>query len=167
MALERAFLMIHSSFDPEGFSTAEKTINALEGNYVPRREKQYRMIEVQFNPTELSFSLGGGDSRKKKVSVNPGKNHKMPHAPAQEQTQFPRMKIPLIFDSSLSVGESVRYVVEGFLTMIEDSSVRRIDFSWGSLFYGGILESVSAEYQLFDPLGNPLRAKVELDLKVL
>lgn len=167
MALETAFLVLHSTFDSEGFVASAEAKNALEGKYVPGKVRQDKMIKVHFNPTELDFSMEGSKSREEKVSVNPGKDDKMAHAPAQEQIQQPRLKIPLIFDNSLSAKRNVQNVVEGFLTMIEDFSVRRIDFSWGMLFYKGILESVSAEYQLFDALGNPLRAKVDLDLKII
>lgn len=168
MALETAFLRLYSYFDTQGFSMTEKAKSALKGNYAPQNESQEKVIKVQFNPTELNFSLSGRENEEDKVSVNPGRNRGMEHAKAREQREMAHLKIPLIFDGSLSPKQqSVLSVVEGFLTMIEDAGVRKIDFWWGSLFYRGVLESASAEYQLFNAQGIPVRAKVDLELKLL
>ncbi|MCM1257763.1 MAG: hypothetical protein NC307_07900 [Roseburia sp.] len=168
MELETALIKIFSYSGTDGVSATEKAKAALTGNYFSGRGEGEKVINVQFNPTKLSFSSSKDGSREKeKVSVNSGKDDRMEHAPAQEIIDTLRLNIPLVFDQSLEKFQSVQPVVEGFMTMIEDSFVRRIAFCWGVLYYEGVLESISAEYELFDALGIPIRAKVDLDLKII
>lgn len=166
MGLETAYIRIYSYDGTGDTPMTQRAQNALRGNGSFLKSGG-DLIPVQFNPAKLSFSSNQkGVGEKDKVSVNQGKDQRMEHAPAQEKMDDMRLKIPLVFDRSLSAVHSVIPVVEGFLTMIEDSYVRRIAFCWGTQYYEGVLESVSAEYELFDPLGTPMRAKVDLDIKM-
>ncbi|MCR4909361.1 MAG: hypothetical protein K5985_11080 [Lachnospiraceae bacterium] len=59
---------------------------------------------------------------------------------------------------------SVQPEVEGFIGILRNRYTRLITFHWGKMSYTGVLRSVSATYTMFDPLGQPVRAKVDLTI---
>ncbi|MCD7738357.1 MAG: hypothetical protein LUH58_04865, partial [Lachnospiraceae bacterium] len=59
---------------------------------------------------------------------------------------------------------SVKGDVEAFLGALQQDKTREIAFCWGSLRYDGCLENVSARYTMFNPLGQPTRAEVNLSM---
>ena len=54
--------------------------------------------------------------------------------------------------------------VEGFLAALRDEDHRTMIFQWGSLRYTGVLNSVSANYTMFNTAGNPIRAQVQIGM---
>lgn len=156
-------------------------INLLHG-----ATKKY--FYVQFNPSELSFSgYGGGLSTKTDFTSSSG----ISFEPVQVRIT---MDVRLIFDkvdpqdafmgdklntapTSLATGvakavkskkgkkdQSVQTEVEGFMAALRSPYTRRITFQWGKMVYTGILNRVSAEYQMFNVNGQPIRAAVNLSL---
>jgi hypothetical protein len=59
---------------------------------------------------------------------------------------------------------TVQPIVEGFIGAIRNSFTRLICFEWGEFKFSGNLEHVNADYVMFSPAGNPLRAFVTLRL---
>ncbi len=59
---------------------------------------------------------------------------------------------------------SVRPVVEGLISVMQSHYRKVITFAWGKMFYTGILNSVNAEYTMFNISGNPIRAVVTLNM---
>lgn len=59
---------------------------------------------------------------------------------------------------------TVRPQVEGFLAAIRNEAHRAMIFQWGSLRYMGLLNSVSGRYTMFNTVGNPIRAEVQLSM---
>ncbi|MDR1952987.1 MAG: hypothetical protein LBQ21_00675 [Clostridiales Family XIII bacterium] len=59
---------------------------------------------------------------------------------------------------------SVQPIVEGFIGALRNVNTRSINFAWGEFSLTGILEHVNAEYVMFSPSGNPIRAFVTLRL---
>lgn len=59
---------------------------------------------------------------------------------------------------------TVRPQVEGFLAAIRNETHRAMIFQWGSLRYMGLLNSVSGRYTMFNTVGNPIRAEVQLSM---
>lgn len=59
---------------------------------------------------------------------------------------------------------TVQTQVEGFMAALRDPYTRRITFAWNDIFYGGVLNNISAEYTMFSPTGKPIRAVVNLGL---
>lgn len=173
-----------SILDMAGTAVASKfkgEINLLHG-----ATKKY--FYVQFNPSELSFSgYGGGLSTKTDFTSSSS----ISFEPVQVRIT---MDVRLIFDkvdpqdafmgdklntapTSLITGaakavkskkgkkdQSVQTEVEGFMAALRSPYTRRITFHWGKMIYTGILNRVSAEYQMFNVNGQPIRAAVNLSL---
>ena len=59
---------------------------------------------------------------------------------------------------------SVQTEVEGFLAATQSSRTKKIQFAWGEMAYSGILRNVNAKYTMFDMLGRPVRATVNLSI---
>lgn len=59
---------------------------------------------------------------------------------------------------------SVQKEVEGFIAALRSKYTRRITFHWGTMNYTGVLNRVSAQYTMFNVLGEPIRAVVGLSL---
>ena len=59
---------------------------------------------------------------------------------------------------------TVKPQVEGFLAAIRDEEHRPMIFRWGKLMYAGVLNSVSGKYTMFNTVGNPIRAEVEINM---
>jgi hypothetical protein len=60
---------------------------------------------------------------------------------------------------------TVQPVVEGFLGALRYNNTQKIRFVWGEFDFVGLLNQCSAEYTMFSPAGNPIRAKVSLRIK--
>lgn len=75
-------------------------------------------------------------------------------------------------DQILSVRENrkkkkehtVRKQVEGLLAALRNEYTRRISFIWGKLCYSGYLNTIQADYTMFNPEGNPIRAEVRVGI---
>ncbi len=59
---------------------------------------------------------------------------------------------------------SVQPEVEGFIGALRNRYTRLISFHWGNMAYTGVLRSVNATYTMFDPLGQPVRARVDMTI---
>ncbi|MBQ6968579.1 MAG: hypothetical protein IJP84_11850 [Lachnospiraceae bacterium] len=59
---------------------------------------------------------------------------------------------------------TVQNQVEGFIAALRNKNTRIITFHWGEFNYSGVLRSVSATYTMFNPVGAPVRATVDLSI---
>lgn len=59
---------------------------------------------------------------------------------------------------------SVQTEVEGFIAALRNQKTRFITFYWGEICYSGVLRSVGANYTMFNPNGEPVRATVDLSI---
>lgn len=59
---------------------------------------------------------------------------------------------------------TVRSQVEGLMSAIRSEHKRKVRFVWGSLSYSGFLNSIQAEYTMFNPEGSPVRAEVQVGI---
>ena len=59
---------------------------------------------------------------------------------------------------------TVQNQVEGFIAAHRNKDTRIITFHWGEFNYSGVLRSVSATYTMFNPVGAPVRATVDLSI---
>ncbi len=62
-------------------------------------------------------------------------------------------------------GYSVQSDVEGLIGLLLNSNTRIVTFAWSDMIFKGELTSVSATYTMFNPIGNPIRAKVSLAIQ--
>ena len=59
---------------------------------------------------------------------------------------------------------SVQTEVEGFIAALRNPNTRLMTFNWGRICYSGVLRSVGVNYTMFNPLGEPVRATVDLSI---
>ena len=64
-------------------------------------------------------------------------------------------------------GLGVQPAVEGFVGAMRNKYTRQVCFEWGDLYYEGELKSINATYTMFDSVGKPVRAKVDMSLYLL
>lgn len=57
---------------------------------------------------------------------------------------------------------TVRSQVEGLMAALRSEYKRKVRFIWGSLSYSGYLNTLQAEYTMFNPDGSPIRAEVQI-----
>ena len=62
---------------------------------------------------------------------------------------------------------SIQQDVEGFLSACRRPGTRYIRFSMGDMSYAGVLYQVSANYTMFNPTGEPIRAVVYLSMTLI
>lgn len=148
-----------------------------------------KLFYVQFNPSEVSLS-GYADrpvmktdfskkgSGPEYIRANPRitMNVKLIFDKTDPQDAFMGDKFNMSTTSMVTgtvkavrsaTGEkdnSVQEEVEGLIAALRSIYTRRITFHWGAMNYTGILNRVSAEYTMFNVLGLPIRAYVNLSL---
>lgn len=59
---------------------------------------------------------------------------------------------------------TVRPQVEGFLAALRNEAHRTMIFQWGTLRYTGVLNTVACSYTMFNTVGNPIRAEVQIGM---
>ncbi|MBQ7680051.1 MAG: hypothetical protein IJT34_09415 [Butyrivibrio sp.] len=59
---------------------------------------------------------------------------------------------------------TVQETVEGFIAMLRSPNTRMVTFSWGQMYYQGVVNNVSAQYTMFNMQGQPIRAHVSLSI---
>ena len=66
-----------------------------------------------------------------------------------------------------TVGDSysVKNQVEGLLSLLVAENTRRVVFFWSEMFFHGVVESVDATYTMFNKLGDPIKATVNLTIR--
>lgn len=62
-------------------------------------------------------------------------------------------------------GYSVQKPVEGLLSLVNFRKTRQIIFYWSNMFFHGELTDVVANYTMFNKLGHPIRATVDLTMQ--
>ena len=60
---------------------------------------------------------------------------------------------------------SVQPQVEALVAMLVHEKTRRVVFFWSQMFFHGVVESVDATYTMFNKLGDPVKAKVNLAIR--
>ena len=112
-------------------------------------------IEVQYNPASLSLSAGLSDVE--------GENEE---GLEKRNGQPPELSFELIFDETESKDEdcNVALITNGLISLMSDKILTGIEFYWGDMVFAGHLTSVSGEFIMFSPGGNPLRSKVSISI---
>ncbi len=60
---------------------------------------------------------------------------------------------------------TVKDTVEAFIAAIRSSRTRDVAFTWGRMYYHGELNSVNAQYVMFNRKGQPVRANINLAIQ--
>ena len=166
---------------------SEMTELANMANYIP--------VQVQFNPSSISFQGMGGEIRRESVG-GAGENQ-------FQQFDIPSetvMSIELMFDDTnnkdafmmdaempllseiASVGGLVQRIEQGvdalrgkkysvqdttelFVAAMVQNFTRMVGFAWNKIIFWGELVGVNVQYTMFNKQGNPIRAKVALQIR--
>lgn len=163
-------------------SKAELTAAALSKGFIP--------MEVQYNPSSLRMNTIAGKIR----SYTAMGAENMNRYSTTERKASTTLMVQLIFDktnisdafgatslgSSVDVawdmakdmgtnlfgeGYSVKKEVEGLISLLMDKYTRQVIFVWNDMFFHGELNMISANFTMFNKIGNPIRATVDLHIK--
>jgi hypothetical protein len=123
-------------------------------------------LEVSFNPTEYSLDKGAQIAE---INI-PGID-----SPILQfiRGQNEKLTLDLFFDTTHDgMGENARDVREQtnpFYQLVkiqsETHAVPRIRFVWGGLAFKAIVENIKQKFDLFSPLGVPLRATLSVTFR--
>lgn len=170
--LETAYLEIYNDTESNADAAAGNVpLSAVKGKLSGasdewRDKGERHTIKVQFNPSTLSFSTyDKSAAKKKKVSLTQTKQDRVETAPADNTDSSISVSFKLVFDRTIYEDSDVQPDVERFLSLVKDPFVRKAAFWWGKMSYTGVIKNVDAEYVLFDALGAPARALVNLTLE--
>ena len=61
-------------------------------------------------------------------------------------------------------GYSVQVPVEGLLSLLHFKRTKQVIFVWSDMFFHGELTTVSAQYRMFNKLGHPVLATVDMSI---
>jgi hypothetical protein len=168
--LETGYISVTDYYDEsDGAITTSRTKSILSGLSKKRinKLKESREIKVQFNPESLSFKYSGIGKGKDKASVAGTDNGVAPKEEANDETEEITLSMKLVFDRSrYYVDKSVQPEVEQFLAIMKRNYSRIITFYWGTVSYTGVVNSIDAQYVLFNALGIPTRAIVDLSIMI-
>ena len=167
--------------------------NLEQGFELHGRMKRY-IFEVQFNPEELYINGYGGEElpiQNYRTKNEDFKNKGSHMAAANTRIDF---SVKLVFDRSnpqdafyadkFTLGQTsiakggmraagkamgkirntVQPEVEALTSIVRSEKKRMCRFIWGDMVYEGILNTVSAEYVMFNVNGEPCRAFVQLGM---
>ena len=152
--------------------------------------KGFIPVEVQYNPSSLQFNTVGGKIRNYTAMGNEQMNA-MSSTDKQTSTY---MTVQLVYeninvsdafgssslgtsasdiiDTGASVlknlfgdGYSVKKPVEGLLSLLITKETRQVIFVWNNMFFHGELVSAQANFTMFNKLGHPIRATVQLQIQ--
>lgn len=167
--METAYIEVYDcrEFDTSS-PTGEAAKNALAGKKPQKAGKNVTTMKVQFNPSSLSFSSGmatEAKNKKEKADISCSDNGATRTAPSENENSEVKVKMQLIFDRTVYRDCSVQPEVDSFIALVQNAFVRQVAFYWGTMCYSGIVDSVDAEYVLFNDQGVPMRATVDFGLK--
>jgi hypothetical protein len=169
--LETGYIAVSDCYNEADTTvTTSRTKSILSGLSTGRIEKikESKVIKVQFNPESLSFRYSGAGAKKDKSSISGSDNGVAAQEKAEDETDMISVSIKLVFDRSrYYIDKSVQPEVEQFLAIIKKHYSRGITFYWGTVSYTGIVKSINAEYVLFNALGIPTRANVDLTMMMM
>lgn len=170
-SLETAYIEIEDNQETAGQETVMTDVKSIllgSSGQKSKKSAQSKTIRVQFNPTQMEFNAGAKKHKwREKAGIDKREDGRVEHADVSLKENEVMVSFQLIFDRSIYADASVQAEVESFLAMIKSPYVRKISFYWGKLYFKGVLESVDADYVMFDMLGIPVRAKVKLNINLM
>jgi hypothetical protein len=143
------------------------TIEVLDRDAIDPARGLPRYIPVEFNPTEYSLSKGAQIAEIAIYGID---------SPILQfvRGQNEKLTLDLFFDTTdLGMGDvavDVRTLTRSFYQLVKiqpkTHAPPRIQFTWGAgLSFKAIVESVQQKFNLFNPLGVPLRATLTVGFR--
>ncbi len=62
-------------------------------------------------------------------------------------------------------GYSVKNQTEGLLSLLAHQQTRDVIFTWCEMFFHGMVTDITAQYTMFNKLGNPVRSTVDMTIR--
>ncbi len=152
--------------------------------------KGFIPIQVQYNPASLTLRTSGGNLRQYQSMGNENMNS----VTSTDKKTSTTLSVQFIYEnidnsdafgsSSLGMnvedvagavksgvkklagaGNSVKKPVEGLVSLMMEKESRQVIFVWNNMFFHGELESVNANFTMFNKQGNPIKATVDLEIE--
>lgn len=117
-----------------------------------------RKMSVPYNPKSIQFAA----STKENTGSEQEGNYRVTTVTA---TCTITMSVELVFYEAFPADTSVKDQVDLFLELMKRNTGRRIRFSWANMMFEGEAMSLTAAYDMFDAVGNPLSGKVNLSIQ--
>ncbi len=152
-------------------------------------EKNFLKMEVQYNPNSLTFSTAAGRQRDFRAMGDAGAQQLV----TMERKATTFMSVQLVFEdvnsqdafirenlnpnignvkdmaanliTKAAGGYSIKEKVEGLISLLISNRTRNMVFVWADMFFHGQLNSVDANYTMFNKKGEPIKATVNLSLR--
>lgn len=149
----------------------------------------YKIMEVQFNPAELSFHLTQENSGGKNTSGKDGESQ-------LSQSIKNIMTVPLVFENIVNTDAfmwdkqrvliqgsfmekvknssiasmindySVKTQMDGLMSLVSNAVTRSVIFCWNEIVISGVIQGVEMEYTMFNSSGNPIKGTITLSIAV-
>lgn len=162
------------------FLSSDLVAQAQNGGYIP--------IQVQYNPSTLSMNSEAGEVWRDAASGGNQQGFEQVNTPEQTILQMDlifddmNIKDAFLLDIGLSAGDlwqrgkegvraiqnkphTVKDTIEMFIGAVMNREHRTVGVLWNKLVFWGELYSVSANYTMFNKLGNPIRGTVNLQIR--
>ncbi len=153
-------------------------------------EKNYSVMEVQYNPKSIQISSNGGGMLRPPAAGD-ASAYQMQITSNVMRTNF---SVELVFEdiniadafhleglsmnaeelaqtalstavNTIGDGFSIQKQCEGILSLLNFKRLKQVIFMWSDMFFHGELTSVRVNYEMFNKLGNPVLAKVQLEIQ--
>ena len=144
----------------------------------------YYWLEVEFNPNSLRYVARNGSIQQQHlVTSDIGANIAQYNVEAQTDLHFDMyvdsavclsattgLNLSTLLSARVNVmsGEdfyNIAPIVDGICSLCNSVETQYLIFAWGRMLFYGVLESVDAEYQMFDVDGKPIRAKISISIR--
>lgn len=126
-----------------------------------------KTFKVQFNPAALFFTAGAQTEPREKKSLARGEKGQVAECNVTDEYKPLNLNFQLIFDRSSSLLDTnVQPEVEGLLAIIKNPYIRQVAFHWGSMYYSGKITDMKVNYTMFNLVGIPMRATVDMTMEV-
>lgn len=126
-----------------------------------------KTFKVQFNPSTLSFSSGTQTEPAEKKSLTRGEKGQVAECNVTDEYKPLTLSFQLVFDRSSSlIDTSIQPEVEGLLAIIKNPYIRQVAFHWGTMYYSGKITNMKVNYTMFNLVGIPMRATVDMTMEV-
>ncbi|MBE5917101.1 MAG: hypothetical protein E7273_09705 [Pseudobutyrivibrio ruminis] len=158
--------------------------SAIQDELVFDTALTYYWLEVEFNPNSLRYvARNGSIQQQHSVTGDIGANIAQYNVEAQTDLHFDMfidsavclsattgVNLSTAVSGAVNIFKGQDYyniapIVDGLCSLCNSVETQYLIFAWGRMVFYGVLESVDAEYQMFDVDGKPIRAKVNISIR--
>ncbi len=148
--------------------------------------RNYVAMTMQYNPSTIRLRSMGGEMLSNSGATDNGRKIKTNEHPrtnlsaqlvfqdisASDAFWYEGMNVARVINTGAAVaktvfseGYSVQAPVEALLSLLHFKNSKQVIFYWSQMFFHGELTSVNANYTMFNKLGNPIKATVDIEIQ--